>query len=292
MNKEMTLKAVVAELRDGMTIGIGGWGPRRKPMALIREILRSGLKDLTLVAYGGPEIGMLCAAGKARRLIYGFVSLDFIPIEPYFRKARQAGTLDVCELDEGLLVLGLRAAGHNVPFVATRIGLGSAVMTNNPHLKTVTSPYEDGAELLAMPALHLDAALVHVSRADRMGNTLTFGPDPYFDDLFVRAAARTYVTTEELVDSIASENPEDMKASLFEAYYVAGVAETPLGAHPTGTLDTYGWDAGHLRAYAATANADDGWQGYFDTHVAGDEASYIASVGGADHIRALPLPIL
>ncbi|HXZ16382.1 MAG TPA: CoA-transferase, partial [Roseiarcus sp.] len=129
MNKEMTLQAVVAALRDGMTIGVGGWGPRRKPMALIREILRSNLKDLTVVAYGGPEIGMLCAAGKVRKLVYGFVSLDTIPIEPYFRKAREAGAVEVSELDEGLLLLGLRAAAHRLPFVATRIGLGSAVMT-------------------------------------------------------------------------------------------------------------------------------------------------------------------
>ncbi|WP_255399444.1 CoA-transferase [Oceanicoccus sp. KOV_DT_Chl] len=54
MNKQMTAQQVVAELKDGMTIGIGGWGPRRKPMALIREILRSDLKDLTVVAYGVP----------------------------------------------------------------------------------------------------------------------------------------------------------------------------------------------------------------------------------------------
>ncbi len=49
MNKQMTAAQAVAQLRDGMTIGIGGWGPRRKPMALVREILRSDLKDLTLV---------------------------------------------------------------------------------------------------------------------------------------------------------------------------------------------------------------------------------------------------
>ena len=64
MNKVMSLAGVVGQLHDGMTIGVGGWGPRRKPMALIREILRSDLKDLTIVAYGGADVGMLCAAGK------------------------------------------------------------------------------------------------------------------------------------------------------------------------------------------------------------------------------------
>jgi len=290
MNKEMTLQAVVAALRDGMTIGVGGWGPRRKPMALIREILRSNLKDLTVVAYGGPEIGMLCAAGKVRKLVYGFVSLDTIPIEPYFRKAREAGAVEVSELDEGLLLLGLRAAAHRLPFVATRIGLGSAVMTTNPAFKTIRSPYEDGEELLAMPAIKLDAALIHVSRADRRGNTLTFGPDPYFDDLFARAAKAVYVTTETLADSIASEDPDEMRSNLFEPYLVKGVIAAPLGAHPTTSHQAYGLDMGHFKTYVASAAAADGWRRYFDRYIAGGEARYIEAVGGEAHVRALPVP--
>ena len=55
MNKQMTAADVVAQLEDGMTIGIGGWGPRRKPMALVREILRSTLKDLTIVSYDSAD---------------------------------------------------------------------------------------------------------------------------------------------------------------------------------------------------------------------------------------------
>jgi glutaconate CoA-transferase subunit A len=76
MNKQMTAQQVVASLHSGMTIGIGGWGPRRKPMALVREILRSQLTDLTIVSYGGADVGMLCAAGKVKKLVYAFVSLD------------------------------------------------------------------------------------------------------------------------------------------------------------------------------------------------------------------------
>ena len=91
MDKRTTEREAVAELRDGMTIGIGGWGSRRKPMSIVREILRSSVKDLTVVTYGGPDVGLLCNAGKVKRLVYGFVSLDSIPLEPHFRKARQAG---------------------------------------------------------------------------------------------------------------------------------------------------------------------------------------------------------
>ena len=112
-----------------MTIGIGGWGSRRKPMALVRAILRSALRDLTIVSYGGPDVGLLVAAGKVRRLVYGFVSLDSIPLEPHFRRARQRGAIELTELDEGMLHWGLLAAAHRLPFLPIRAGLGSDVLT-------------------------------------------------------------------------------------------------------------------------------------------------------------------
>ena len=105
-DKTMTEDEVVAELEDGMTIGIGGWGSRRKPMSLVRAIIRSGRKDLTIVSYGGPEIGLLAATGQMTTAMYGFVSLDSIPLEPHFRKARQNGTIEVKEFDEAPFTSG------------------------------------------------------------------------------------------------------------------------------------------------------------------------------------------
>ena len=108
----LTPDEVVAELRDGMTIGIGGWGSRRKPMALVRAILRSALRDLTIVSYAGPDVGLLAASGQARRVVTGFASLDSIALEPHFRNARQNGTIELTELDEGMVHWGLLAAAH------------------------------------------------------------------------------------------------------------------------------------------------------------------------------------
>ena len=118
---------VVAALQSGMTVGIGGWGSRRKPMALVRAIANSSLTDLTVVSYGGPDVGLLLAAGKVRRVVTGFVSLDSIPLEPHFRAARQAGRIELTEVDEGMLQWGLLAAAHRLPFLPTRRpGLGRA----------------------------------------------------------------------------------------------------------------------------------------------------------------------
>ncbi|WP_323006695.1 CoA transferase subunit A [Pseudorhodobacter sp.] len=291
MNKELDLAAAVATLRDGMTIGFSGWGPRRKPMALVREILRSDLKDLTVVGYGGPEIGMLCAAGKVKRAIYGFVSLDKIPLEAHFRKAREAGTIEAEELDEGLLLLGLRAAAERVPFAPTLVGLGTDVMANNPHLKTVTSPYDPSQVFLAMPAIYLDVALIHVNRADRRGNTQTDGPDPYFDGLMARAAKQVIVSTEVLCDRIDESFPEGAQTSLFNRLNVSAVVHAAAGAHPTTLHNAYGWDMKHLAAYSAAAGEEGGWQAYMEQFVLPGEAAYLEKLGGAEAVARLPIPL-
>ncbi len=292
MDKTMSAAEVVASLRDGMTIGIGGWGPRRKPMALVRELLRSGLRDLTVVAYGGAEIGMLCAAGKLKKLVFAFVSLDFIPLEPYFRKARQGGELEVMEIDEGMLLLGLRAAAMGVPFIPTAAGLGTDVLTHNPGLKLIGSPYADDRDWLAMPALKLDAALLHVDRADKRGVCQIKGPDHYMDDLFARAAERTFVSCDELVEpAFFHAYPEEARQVFWERNLTRGVVHLPAGAHPSSCAPLYGFDVAHLRRYAASAQEEGGWQHYYDEFIRAGEAAYLERVGGLEAIRTLPLPV-
>ncbi len=292
IDKTMSAADVVGQLHDGMTIGIGGWGPRRKPMALVREILRSPLKDLTVVAYGGPEVGMLCAAGKVRRLVFGFVSLDVIPLEPYFRQARERGLLEVTELDEGMLQLGLRAAAARLPFLPTRTALGTDVLAKNPQLKTVRSPYADGEVLVAMPAIALDAALLHVNESDVLGNTRIDGPDPFFDEWFARAARRCYVSCETLHPRIEQVDLARARNNPFERSLVTGVVHAPAGAHPTSCAPAYGWDLPALKAYCASAEADDGFRAYRDDVVGASEAAYLERIGGLGHVHDLPLPVL
>ncbi len=289
-DKRMTSADVVAQLREGMTIGIGGWGPRRKPMALVREILRSPLKEITVVAYGGADVGMLCAAGKVKKLVFAFVSLDFIPLEPYFRAARQRGAIETMEIDEGMLLLGLKAAGMRVPFIPTRVGLGTDVLKVNPGIKLVDSPY-DARQWVAMPALPLDAALVHVDRADARGVCQVKGPDLYMDDLFVRAAEKTYVSCDELVDGSVFEEGEEARYVHWDRADTSGVVHAPCGAHPSSCAPLYGFDVGHFKEYAAGAREPDGWQRYFERYVACTEQEYLARVGGEAAVRALPLPV-
>lgn len=290
LDKRMSMKDVVGQLSDGMTIGIGGWGPRRKPMALVREILRSDLKDLTIVAYGGADVGMLCAAGKVKKLVFAFVSLDSIPLEPWFRKARESGQIEVLELDEGLFQWGLKAAAFGLPFLPTRVGLGTDVMAQS-ELKTVKSPYADGETLLAMPALKLDAAIIHVNRSDWRGNVHLFGADTYYDEWFAKAAAKTYVSCEELVDKIEDHYPNDAQLNVFERCFVSGVVHAPYGAHPSSMPPAYGWDMKAFKAYADAAREPGDWAAVADRFVGSSEEAYLKTIGGKEAVAALPLPI-
>ena len=285
-DKRLSLDDFVSELDSGMTIGIGGWGSRRKPMAAVRAILRSDLTDLTVVSYGGPDVGLLAASGKVAKVVYGFVTLDSIPTDPHFKAARQSGAVEAMEIDEGMFYLGLLAASQRVPFLPTRAGLGSDVLVVNPSLRTVRSPYDDGEELVAMPALRLDAAVVHVNRADPAGSGQILGPDPFFDELFLGAADRRFVTTERVVatEELAAGGP--LQSLCISRLLTDGVIETPGGAHFTACVPDYGRDEGFQKEYVAAAGDPDAWAVFSRRFLAVDEAGYQAATSEAADERA------
>ena len=274
----MTSGELVERLRSGMTIGIGGWGSRRKPMALVRSIAASDLTDLTIVSYGGPDVGLLIAAGKVRKLVTGFVSLDSIPLEPHFRLARQRAEIELTELDEGMLHWGLLAAAHRLPFLPMRAGLGSDVMRVNPGLRTVRSPYVDAEEFVAVPALALDVALVHMNRADACGNGQYLGPDPYFDDLFCMAAEQAYMSCEQIVPTAELLSGGPVQSLLINRAMVTGVVHAPNGAHFTSCVPDYGRDEDFQASYAAAAASQRAWEEFRAEFLSAGEDEYQAAV--------------
>jgi len=277
-DKRMTVDEAVAQVTDGMTIGIGGWGSRRKPMAFVRALVRKGVENLTIVSYGGPDVGILCATGQLKKAVYGFVSLDSIPLEPHFRKARQTGSIEAVELDEGMFLLGLRAAAQRLPFLPTRAGLGSDVLRINPHLKTVRSPYDDGEELVAVPALNVDLAFVHVNRADVSGNGQALGRDPYFDNLFCMSAKKAFMSCEKLVSTEDLVGGGPLQSLLINRMMVSGVVEAPGGAHFTECPPDYARDEAFQREYAKTAKDDEAWKAFRAKYLDVSEAEYQKAV--------------
>ena len=144
-----------------------------------------------------------------------------------------------------------------MPFYPTRAGLGSDMLTMNPNLKTVRSPYpgEDGLyeELVAIPAFDIDVSLLHMNRADTGGNGQFLGPDLYFDDLFAKASKRTFMSCEKIVPTENLLSEGTVHTLKVPRLFVDGVVELPRGAHFTECPPDYGRDEDFQKEYAATA---------------------------------------
>ena len=215
-DKRTTLDKAVASIESGMTIGIGGWGSRRKPMAFVRALLRTDATDLTVVTYGGPDVGLLCAAGKVKRVYYGFVSLDSAPFyDPWFAKARTSGSIEAREMDEGMVRCGLQAAAQRLPFLPIRAGLGSDVRAFwGDELRTVKSPYPtDGGHEELINRMMVDS----VVEAPNGAHFTTAEPDYKRDEKFQRhyaEAAGSDGSWQEFVTTYLSGSEADYQAAV------------------------------------------------------------------------------
>jgi glutaconate CoA-transferase subunit A len=187
--------------------------------------------------------------------------------------------------------LGLRAAAMRVPFLPTPVGLGTDILKRNPELQLVRSPYADAEELVAMPALKLDAALLHVTESDARGNCVIMSPDPFFDDLMARAANEVFISCERIVATEKICSHERARYQPFERSIVTGVVESPFGAHPTAGVPGYGIDVEHLKQYNA-ATSPEAWAEYRRCFVDLDSHDdYIAAAGGRGKLASIPPPV-
>ena len=149
---------------------------------------------------------------------------------------------------------------------------------HHPELRTVQSPYDDGETLVAMPALRLDVALIHMNRADAHGNGQYVGRDPYFDEWFCMAADRAFMSCERVVPTEALLAGGPLQSLSINRMMVQGVVEAPNGAHFTECPPDYGRDEAFQRAYAASAKDDAAWEAFRAKYLDVDEAAYQKAV--------------
>ncbi|MCX5999924.1 MAG: acyl CoA--acetate/3-ketoacid CoA transferase subunit alpha [Chloroflexi bacterium] len=264
LDKTMLPRDVVAQIRDGDTIVVGGWGGARRPMALIREIARSSLKNLTVVSFAGMDADLLIGAGKVKKLICPFVSFEGAPGNPgNYRRARQNGAIEMMELSEQLCRLGLKAAEERLPFYPTRCGLGTDLLTVDQGIVTFASPYT-GEKLVAMPSLRGHVALIHVNAADRSGYGQILG-EPFFDAVIARTADKTFLSAERIVS--LGDLKGDPSTVYIGSLWVNGVVEAPYGAHPGDCYPDYDWDGGHLAEYSQAAANEASFNSYLAKYV-------------------------
>lgn len=264
MDKLISLNAVGAEVRSGDTVALGGGGLVRKPMALVEELIRSGITDLTVVSVlGGPDVDLLLGAGRVKKLIYAYVGFDFLGLAPNFRRAREEKKVQFVECSEYLLMAALEAAAKRIPFMPVRSGLGSDLLTINPYLKEFVSPF-DGEKLVAVKAVQPDIALLHVNYADRAGYGQILG-DRFLDPLYARAANKTILSAEKVVETKKIE--ERFADTAILKVWTTKVVEASGGSGFTSCYPDRPVDLSSVQGYLDQAGSAERFRDYLEKHV-------------------------
>ena len=232
-------------IESGMTVAIG----QPTPMALVRQIIRRGLKDLTVVD-AGFSLDLLIAAGCVRKVVSYYTGGGFgSPVGPSFRRAAERGEIEVWECEEGILCAGLQAAAQVLPFLPWRGGVGTSLPVVNPELKVFQDPIS-GETLIAVPPIKPDVAIIHAAQADCFGNVQHVGGPGWIDLFMCRAADRIIVEVDQVISN-EQVRSDPWKTTVAPA---DAIVRAPFGAHPFYSRGYHLQDNEHLKLYSEAAN--------------------------------------
>lgn len=295
-------EAVRRFVNDGDMVALGGFTVSRNPMTLAREIIRQGKKDLHLVVHShGQAMDLLVGAGCVKRIEIAYGGTGrFAPTCICFRRAVQQGTLQVEDYSNFQMSLRFLAGAMNLPFMPCRTGLASDVLAKwgfSPELRgqepklaskkavVTNNPFsEEGEQVVLLPALTPDVALVHAQYVGDDGTVRIKGLT-FLDIEQARSASRVIVTCEEIVP--ASFLRQDPDQNSLPPFLIDAVVHAPFGAHPTACHYFYDYDPRHLNMYRQEAGNDDSMKAYVEKWVRGcpDQDAYLAQVGATDLMR-------
>lgn len=281
-NRAMSVEEVAARVPDGCTLAIGGLAAGATPMALVREIVRQGKRDLTLVAIvSGMAVDWLIAGGCVARVITGLVSFEGAGLAPHFRRAAEAGRIAVEEYSEFLLIARLRAHASRLPFMPTKAGLGTDVIALHPDTTRVQTDPVTGEPYVACTPLPVDVALVHAHAADALGNVRVDPKLVWMDNEIVNAAGTVLVSVERFIPHAAFR--AEPHRTTYPRFLVDGVTEVPWGAYPTSCYPEYSHDPELYRSYVEAARDPQTFRAFWEACIAGPatHAAYLEANGGA-----------
>ena len=278
-NKLMSLEeAISTYVQDGDLVGIGGLSFWRKPMSACREIIRQEKKNLSICTFvGGIEVDMLVGAGCVSEVRASFVGMEVFGMAPNYRKAVESGIIHISEESEASIALGLKCSYLKVPFMPLRGIIGTDFPKVRDDIKQFEDPLGSGTQLMALPKIDLDVAILHVPNADEFGNGNISGA-VWLDDDMAKTAKKTIITCERIVemeDIIRSPGKAQLPMQTADA-----VVKVPFGAHPTSVHPTYTFDAKHIQEYLKM-DFNDYKKKYIDVE---SHAQYLDNLGGAQKI--------
>lgn len=291
-SKVRPLSEAVAIVDDGDTLVLGGCFIHNKPMAAVRELVRQGRRNLTVVAppAGSLDIDLLVGAGVATKVVSSYVGFEHMGLAPHFRARAQAGEIELWECDEAHLLVALEAAARAAPAGLTRAGLGTDLPRLNPELKVIADPFT-GAPVVAVRALAARRAILHVQEADPWGNARHAG-SVFADLLIAQAVKRQGGHVVVTADRVVPAGSWSARETTVPHILVDAVVDVPMGAHPCSSHGRYTYDETHFRRYLEAARTPEGWRAYLEDVVLSprDQAEYLECCGGRAALAALEAP--
>ena len=289
MTKLVTLATAIHKyVHEGDCIYAAGF-THMIPFAAGHEIIRQGIKDLIL-ARATPDLiyDQIIAAGLAKKVIFSYMGNPGVGSLRAARAAIENGTLEWEEYSHFSMISRLQAGATGIPFIPMNPTAAGDLEDANPLYKKVTDPYS-GNQVIVVPALKPDVAIVHVQRADSEGNAHIWGIIGEQKEAAF-AADRVILTAEEIVDESVIRS--DPNRTLIPGFIVDAVCHVPFCAHPSYTQGYYDRDNDFYIEWDEISKSQEGIQAYLEEWVFGvkDRNEYWAKLGQDVHQRLTVQP--
>ena len=289
MNKLMPLsEAITNYVQDGDTIYAAGF-THLIPFAAGHEIIRQRRRELVL-ARATPDLiyDQMVAAGCARKVIFSYMGNPGVGSLRIVRNAIEQGEIEWEEYSHFGMISRLQAGAAGLPFMPMNQTAATDLEQANPHIRRVVDPYS-GQEVVTVPALNPDVAIVHVQRADRSGNGHLWGIiGEQKESAF--AAKRVILTAEEIVDEAVIRS--DPNRTLIPGFIVAAVCHVPYASHPSYAQGYYDRDNDFYLKWDKISESVESVRSYLDEWVFGvkDRGEYWKKLGLDTHKRLAVRP--
>lgn len=286
--KLCSLSEAAEVIKDGARIALGGFVLHNHPMAFVHELIRKGVKDLTVVGYAnGNELDLLVGAGCVKRIETSYVGLEEFGLAPNFRRAVEGGEIELAEYSEDIAVERFICSSRGDPFFPTYKLFGNDIIKYNKDIKEGVNPL-DGSKYHAIPAAEPEWVIVHAPMGDKYGNVLYF-PNRQMplevDIIMTKSTNNVIVTVEQIIERDQVFQLSNL--NVIPRYRVSAIVEAPFGAHPSSCLSLYEYDAKHLGMYAKMSRDPIGAKEYLNKYVYGvsSHLDYLKLIGVEELIK-------
>jgi len=291
MSKLMSLSEAIARyVHDGDLVYAAGF-THLIPFAAGHEIIRLKKRDLVL-ARATPDLiyDQMVAAGCARKVIFSYMGNPGVGSLRIVRAAIERGQIEWEEYSHFGMITRLQAGAAGLPFLPMNQTAAADLERVNPNLKRIPDPY-GGKEVIVVPALHPDVAIVHVQRADPNGNAHLWGIIGEQKEAAF-AAQRVILTAEEIVDESVIRS--DPNRTLIPSIVVDAVCHVPYACHPSYAQGYYDRDNEFYLQWDRISESEAAVRDWLDEWVFGvkERAEYWQKLGEAVHRRLRVAPRL